>query len=223
MTEQDELLAAELAFNLIEGDERQLAEQRRASDDPFAEAVARWQSYAAMLLDGREEAPRPSLWPLIEARLPANDTASMPSQSRARGWKIGTLASSTVAVLLAFVAVQQHSAPIPPAGAIAPAPPLIAMLVGTDSKAVVSVSFDPAQRRLTLATQSLKPGRHSAELWVIPADKTPRSLGIIDPSGNWRQAPAGPRSNDDGRRHARRVDRACRRIADRAADRAGGP
>lgn len=191
MSDDDELLAAELAFGLITGEERRVTEARQASDAAFAEAVARWQAYGVTMLDARDEAPRPSLWPQIEARLPANDIAPAALDRRsARGWKFGTFAASAAAVLLAFIAVERQPWSIAPPVAAVPSAPLVAMLSGADSKAVVSVSFDPAQRRLTLMPAALEPGRHSAELWVIPADGKPRSLGVIDPAGNWRQAPA---------------------------------
>lgn len=191
MTDDDELLAAELAFGLIEGTERTGAEARQASDAAFADAVVRWQAYGATMLGSRDEAPRPSLWPQIEARLPANDVAPRPAdQSDARGWKYGTFAASAAAILLAFVTVERQPPATAPKVATAPSPPLVAILTGADSKAVLTVIFDPAQHRLTLMPAALEPGRHSAELWVIPADKKPRSLGLVDPSGNWRQASA---------------------------------
>uniref|UniRef100_UPI00157628B3 anti-sigma factor n=1 Tax=Sphingomonas bacterium TaxID=1895847 RepID=UPI00157628B3 len=71
---------------------------------------------------------------------------------------------------------------VPAARPPAPRPPMVAMLSGTDGKGVVAVSFDPDQRRLTFSAVAFDPGKHSAELWVIPADKTPRSLGVIDPA-----------------------------------------
>lgn len=191
MTPDDEILAAELAAGLLEGDERSAAEQRRATDVQFAQAVARWEDRSAAILAAADEPPRPSLWAQIEARLPAND-AGWHDRLRVSSWKIATFTASAAAILLGFVAVDRKA---PPPAPIVTAPaamaPLVAMLTGTDGKAVVAVSFDPAQRRLTISPAALQPGRHSAELWVIPADKHPRSLGIIDAAGNWRRAPAG--------------------------------
>ena len=188
MTDDDELLAAELAFGLIEGEERRAAEQRLTDDAVFADSVTQWRTYGAAMLDGREEAPRPSLWPRIMARLPANDDAVTLGPAGARGWKFATAAASATALLLAAMVLERRPATLP--APVAARPPLVAMLTGAGSDTVVSVSFDPARRRLTLTAASLAPGARSAELWVIPADKKPRSLGVIDPAGNWREAPA---------------------------------
>ncbi|NIJ08394.1 anti-sigma-K factor RskA [Sphingomonas vulcanisoli] len=176
MNDEDELLAAELAFGLIAGEERRAAEARADIDPPFADAVARWQAHAAALV-GAGEAPRPSIWAAIEARLPANDTAPRRDSGR---WRTVAIAASLLAGVMTVVAVERRPATPPPAVRLAPAPPLVAMLSGAPGKGVVAVSFDPRARRLTFAATAFDPGRHSAELWVIPADKKPRSLGVID-------------------------------------------
>ncbi len=51
--DEDELLAAELAFGLLDASERQAAEARLAGDAPFAAAYRRWEAHAATLATGR--------------------------------------------------------------------------------------------------------------------------------------------------------------------------
>ena len=179
MTDDDELLAAELAFGLIAGEERAAAEDRAASDPAFALAVARWQAHAAALASGAGESPRPSIWATIEARLPAND-AGTPAEGTGR-WRAMAIAASLLAGVMTVVAIERRPATPPPTVRLAPAPPLVAMLSG-GGRGVIAVSYDPGERRMTLAATAFDPGHHSAELWVIPADKTPRSLGVIDPA-----------------------------------------
>lgn len=186
VTVADELLAAELAFGLLDGDERRAAEVRLAHDVTFAATHSGWQAHALAMLGARDETPRPSLWPAIVARLPANDIRAAPPS--ARPWQFATFAASAAAVLLAVVAVgRPASAPIVRTDAT---PPLVAVLTGTGTGAVVAVSFDPATQRLTLAPAALDPAKRSAELWVIPAGGKPRSLGVITADGaSWRGAP----------------------------------
>lgn len=191
--EDDELLAAELAFGLIAGAEAHEAEARLARDEAFAAAYARWQDYAAAMFSDPGEAPRPSVWNAIEARLPANEAyrAAGPSRATLRWWQSGALAASAAAVLLAVVVVER--APQMPVLPVPAAPkaeaPLVAVLTG-GGKGVVTVSFDRASGRLTSAPTGVNIGAHSAELWVIPADGKPRSLGVIAAGvPGWTRAP----------------------------------
>jgi len=194
LRDEDELLAAELAFGLLDIGERQAAEARRAGDAPFAVACRRWEAYAATMATGRDEAPRPSIWPAIEARLPANDVAPVePARTSVRWWQASTFAALAAAVVLAVIGVQRSPLP-PPAPVVAqaqPVAPLVAVLTGTPDKGLVTVSYDPASGRLTSAPNGVDVTGHSAELWVIPAGQSPRSLGVIAAGvPGWTRAPA---------------------------------
>lgn len=189
LSEEDELLAAELAFGLLDPPERQAAEARLGSDGAFADAHGRWQGYAAAMLDHPGEAPSPSVWSAIEARLPANDSAPVAFASL-RWWKAGTLVASAAAVVLGVVAIQKPQTIIErvPVAQQASAP-MVAVLTG--KKGFVTVSFDPASGRMTSAVNGLDLGAHSPELWVIPADGKPRSMGVMSASApSWAKVPA---------------------------------
>lgn len=190
VSDDDDLRAAELAFRLIEGDERRAAEARLADDPDFAAAYVRWQGYVLAMLGGRDEAPRPSLWPEIAARLPANDAG--PAMPAVRRWQFATFAASAAVLLLGVVAVSRATSVAPPAAIVqvAATAPLVAVLTGTGTGAVVAVSFDKATQRLTLAPAALDPARRAAELWVIPAGGKPRSLGVMRATdASWQGAP----------------------------------
>jgi anti-sigma-K factor RskA len=73
LSDDDELLAAELAFGLIEGEELRNAEARLRVDAAFAAAHGRWQARSAAMFTDAGEAPPAAVWNTIEARLPAND------------------------------------------------------------------------------------------------------------------------------------------------------
>lgn len=191
--DDDELLAAELAFGLIDPGERHAVEARLAGDVPFAAAYRRWQRHAATLATGRDEAPRPSIWSGIEARLPANDMVPpVAPRSSLRWWQASTFAAVAAAVVLAVVGVQRGSlpAPAPVIAQAQPVAPLVAVLTGAPDKGVVTVSYDPASGRLTSAPTGVDVAGHSAELWVIPAGQSPRSLGVIAAgTPGWTRAP----------------------------------
>jgi len=188
-----ELLAAELAYGLIEGDERASAEARLGTDADFAAAHARWQAYAAAMFAGAGEAPRPSVWSAIEARLPANDVTPLParfaSAGSSRWWRAGTLAASAAAIVLGVVALQKPQTVFVPATQPAASAPMVAVLTG--KQGFVTVSFDPASGHMTSAPAGLDIGRHSPELWVIPADGKPRAMGVMDAAApSWAKIPA---------------------------------
>ncbi len=180
LPDDDELIAAELAFGLLDGTEKRAAEQRLAGDPAFRAAHDRWLAYGAAMFSDAGEAPRPSVWTAIEARLPANDTAPIP-RATLRWWQGGTAVASVAAILLAVIALRPAPAPvvapIAPVAAPAPVMPLVAVLSG--EKGIVTVSYDRASGRIVSATKGIDIGDHSPELWVIPADGKPRSLGLI--------------------------------------------
>jgi anti-sigma-K factor RskA len=188
LPEYDELLAAELAFGLLDPADRQAAETRLASDEAFASAHARWQGYAAAMIDHPGEAPSASVWTAIEARLPANDSAPAASASL-RWWKAGTLVASAAAVVLGVVALQKPQTIIERVLVAQQASaPMVAVLTGKTG--FVTVSFDPASGRMTSAVTGLDIGAHSPELWVIPADGKPRSMGVMNASApSWAKVP----------------------------------
>lgn len=212
-----ELIAAELAFGLLADDERRAAEQRLGTDADFAAAHARWGAFAAGMA-GAGEAPRPSLWAAIEARLPTNDAsaaagtwaAAGAGANRVRPFLAGALAASLACGLVA-VAAQRIYELVPAATERARADVilagerkrmaatvaaerlrarvvLVAVLTGKDRRDSVTVSFDTVTGKLISAPAGLRIGEGAATLWVIPADGKPRSLGVISAA-----APGSPR------------------------------
>lgn len=179
----DDLLAAELAFELLDGADRAAASRREAAEGAFAALVDRWRARATGLLAGEDVTPPAWLWRSIAASLPANDTGE------ARRWRVATGVAAAAALVLGVVALRPAAPPrvvtIPRA---VPAMPMIAILAGPTSRAMVSVVVDRATKHLSVVAYRLSvPGR-SAELWVI-ADGTPRALGLVDPAELRRLSP----------------------------------
>jgi len=187
-----DILAAELAFGLIDPADAEVAYRLVDTDPAFRAAYNRWFSYALALFADGAETPPAWIWTAIQSRLPANDTVARLNRRLTR-WRIAAMAASIALLATTTSAVWlsgqlrhpvQHPAPVPAA-------PMVAMLKGTPG--AVSIAFDPVRRTLTVASSGLGiDNRHTAQLWVIPADGRPRSLGVLPADHpTWRSAP-GP-------------------------------
>jgi len=179
-------LAAELALGVLEGEELSPARAMAASSAEFRNEIARWSGRLAPLLDEVGPATPPdTVWRGIEARLgrlSANDNV-VTLQRRVGRWRAIAGASMALAASLAIVLLVQPQAVVPtspPAASVPAAPPMVAM-VGDQKQMMVVASWDPVSRHLVLAVAGDMPAdpRHSHELWVIPADGKPRSLGVM--------------------------------------------
>lgn len=190
--EEDELLAAELAFGLLDAPERAAAERRLMVDPGFAAAHRRWQDRAAGLFVDADVDPPAGLWDAILTRLPANDagSAGLGEAGRVRRWQAASAAAAALALVsTAALLTRPASRPAPPPRpAPTPAPtarpaPLIAMLASPERPAALAVGYDPASRRLTVLPSRLSLGERAAELWVIPTGGTPHALGVVAAGG----------------------------------------
>lgn len=168
MTDDDDLLAAELALGL---EDNPVLTARRSQDPEFAARVAWWEQRMAGLTLPLDQAPAPNLWPRIAARLPQNDNAGGLLR-----WKLisgGLVALSAVCL---FLLAQRPAVTLPPQ----PGAPQVASLSGERGSAL-ALSYDSTTRRLTVAPVKLDPGQGDAELWVIPVGSSEAiSLGVID-------------------------------------------
>lgn len=166
---------------------------------------------AAILDEVEPVAPPASLFPEIERRIaePPRDRDNVVRlHKRLSVWRGFAAGASAIAASLAVVlvtrpdpVVQPSPAPAPapapqgptvapapsPAPAPAPAPmpadPMVATMASEESDARLIATWSPSDRSLVVAAAAgVEPvsGR-SHELWVIPADGVPRSLGVMPP------------------------------------------
>lgn len=169
-------LAAELALGLLEGTDRTEALRLCLSDPAFAAAVEAWSLRLSPLLHAIPPVQPPEhVWSAVEARTGGGrhvaDVRSL------RLWRRGALVSGAIAAGLAlFLAVR-------PADVPAPAPMAVSQLAGAQGNAIMAIAFEPRQGVLRISTAALRTGDKSPELWVIPQDGVPRSLGIIQAGG----------------------------------------
>jgi anti-sigma-K factor RskA len=187
------VLAAEYASGVLDGIDLEQARRREAADPAFAREVARWRGRLASLHDEVAPVDPPAgFWSRIERALgsgpAANDNSAALHQALTK-WRAATGAMTALAACLALVLVLQQRPPLAPppqqtpqpAPAAAPAAPPMVAMVGDKQATKVMISWDPSARQMVLAVAGTLPGdaSHSHELWVIPADGTPRSLGMM--------------------------------------------
>lgn len=189
--ERSELLAAELVLGLLEGEELATALRLRLSDTDFRQDVDMWEKRWAPLLDliPPEAAPE-QIWQSIDARLDAthmepaeNDVISF--GRRLNRWRVATFAAGTIAASLALALLVRPAAVIVPESPVqqdAPAQ-IIAQLSGELEGLLIATRFDPASGQINVSTQGLETDQGAPVLWVVPADGTPRALGILPTNG----------------------------------------
>lgn len=178
--EEFDLLAAELALGLLEGEDRVRALRLRLSDRSFRMAVSAWQDrLAPMLAEVPDAKPGPDLWPRVAALL--EDRAPNGVVRKLRAWRLGALAASAMAAglaLLLLFAPLRAPRPPHPVGAVA-----IAQLLDKSGKPLLLAQLGGENGKLKVQALNLPEGERVPELWVIPPGGTPHSLGLIGRSG----------------------------------------
>lgn len=176
-----EMLAGELALGVLEGEERAAALRLILSDRDFARAVADWRDRLAPLFDLIPAiSPGAHVWPRIEAAL---DGQAAP-QPRAGLWKATTaIAMAAAAALAGVLLLRPEPAPRTIVREAPVTAQLAAPLVSEGTASVVMARYDPAHAMLRVQANALPDDDRATELWVIPTDGTPRSLGMFGKSG----------------------------------------
>ncbi|MEO6224439.1 MAG: anti-sigma factor [Sphingomicrobium sp.] len=184
ISEAHDQLAAELALGVLNGAELREARSLARTEPAFRQALARWSGRLAPMLDDVPPVDPPhGLWRSIAGRLgdeaPASNVIVL--KQRVNLWRTATAAATAMAAALALVLVTRVP-PQPPVASPSPAP-MVAML-GDSSGAKLVANWSPEARTLVIAASADMPADrgHAHELWVIPADGKPRSLGTM-PSG----------------------------------------
>ncbi|QDX25100.1 hypothetical protein FPZ54_03060 [Sphingomonas suaedae] len=190
-----ELLAAELALGVLDGDALAAARRRLLSDPAFAEEVEAWhERLAAIALDAPDEAAPDGMWKRIEAAIDAREhpaaVADLVPLSRLRRWQAGAVAAAGIAAALAVLLALPRPAvgPVSPPGPaqVAAQPAIVAELRGEGEGPVIFARYDPASAGLRLVAHDMGESDLAPELWVIPDDGVPRSLGLIASAGDTR-------------------------------------
>jgi anti-sigma-K factor RskA len=164
-------LAAEYVIGTLRGRARRRFEALMASDAAVAAIVRRWEADLTPLAERIQPVEPPArVWRAIESRL--GPAAAAPAPSSLGFWRaFGLLAGGVASVLLAaFLWISQG-----PRGE----PLFVAVLQSnTEPRMVVSMhSPDLLRVRMIRPWRNLKD--KDLELWVMPKEGAPRSLGVI--------------------------------------------
>lgn len=174
LNENDVTLAGEYVLGLLDPSADALAAARVATDAEFSAEVEAWRWRFQPMLDGNDTPVSPDVWHKIAAALP-KPTGQDDVNGRVRLWQSLAGLSTIAAAIMAVILLQQPAPVVPPE----PAAPLIAALGSETGKASLTARYDSDHGQMLLTPVSLDTGELYPELWVIPADGTPRSLGIV--------------------------------------------
>ena len=177
MNVEDDILSAEYALGLLDGNEQNMAHRRIASDLALATRVDWWRDQFEPLSTDDYAEPSATLWSRIDAMVPRNDN----SIARIRRWRAAALASMLLAASLgAIITLRPVTTKVAPAPMPAVPPLLLASLTGKDGVGA-TIAYNTAGGRLTIVPGTLDTSKNDAELWIIPAGGKAHSLGTINP------------------------------------------
>jgi anti-sigma-K factor RskA len=204
--EERDQLAAELALGVLDGDDLARARALFAEDALFRASVGEWLGRFGPLLEDIEPLePREDFWPAIERRLGAggasNDNVRV-IRRQLNVWRGVAAGATALAASLAVVLLTQPTQVSPPPVTVQAPAPMIAMLGDEQKAGMMVATWSAADNSLRVAAAAAIPAdpTHSHELWVIPADGTPRSLGTVpaQPKAQMRVEPRLSRELREG-------------------------
>jgi anti-sigma-K factor RskA len=176
-SEDDIALAGEYVLGLLDPAETAAAQARVATNADFAAEVDAWRERLQSMVVGADTVAPDHVWHGIAASLPA-PTGQDTSSGNVRLWQGLTAASLALAAWLGFQSLQT-----PVIVPMENKPPMIAALGSETGNAAITARYDEGTGELLLTPVSLDTGKLYPELWIIPADGTPRSLGMMNRSG----------------------------------------
>ena len=168
-------LAAEYALGTLRGRARRRFEAMAREDRDLAEAVRRWEGFLTPLAARLAPVEPPArVWHAIEARIAPRPAASRPGLWSSLGFWRG-VGAGLAAVVVALLALLSLGRPEP-----APGPMLVAVLATPESVARMVVEQpQPGRLRVRMVKPWATMANQDLELWVVPRDGKPRSLGVV--------------------------------------------
>jgi anti-sigma-K factor RskA len=184
-----EKLAAEYVLGTLRGGARRRFESWLQEDALVHRAVAEWQDHLHPMAELAPPAqPSPQVWQAIENGLNLGRSQGVPSrrsfwlglrESLAFWRGLGMASTALAAILVTALLVRQPEPPLP-------VPSYVATLADDKAQPVAVVTGDARRRQLIvkiLAPQDIGPDK-SLELWAVPKDGPPRSLGLVAADGS---------------------------------------
>jgi anti-sigma-K factor RskA len=190
-------LAAEYALGVLRGSPRRRFESIASNDPDIRLSIETWRSRLQSMAEfGAEAAPPPEVWLAIERRLnfvnarrdAAAATRPAPVIARAIDrlsfWRNWSIVSTAIAALALVVAVGHFEAPAP----VAPHVSYVATLADKELRTMVLVTWDDKTSEMTVRRLSgaSDPSDKSMQLWGLPKQGHPVSLGVLPQGGTAR-------------------------------------
>ncbi|AIY39874.1 hypothetical protein LT85_0714 [Collimonas arenae] len=184
-------LAAEYVLGTLRGGARRRFESLLRRHDVLRIAVAEWQDRLHPMAEFAPAAqPSAAVWPAIEAKL---GLSSKPQRKRPfwfelrediSFWRGLGMFSTTAAIILTSLLLTKQLQPLP---AAVPTPAsYIAMLSNDQAQPIAVVTGDAQNGQMTVkvVTAQTIAADKSLELWAVPKDGPPRSLGLLTANGS---------------------------------------
>lgn len=168
-------LAAEYVLGTLRGRARSRFEALVRADRELEAVVREWENFMLPLADGAPGIEPPErVWQAIEARLGprAAPAASSPWTSLAL-WRFAGAGLAAAVVALAIVVAGQRPAPA------LPRTMLVAVLSAADQEARILVERHDGALKVRMMRPWPSLAGQDLELWVVPRDGPPRSLGVV--------------------------------------------
>lgn len=172
--ERAEALAGEYVLGTLRGAARARFARLARTERSLAEAVRRWEERLLPFADQVAPVLPPArVWPSIRARI--HGPGAPPQRASPSGgsgwWRAVALASLTLVVVLAVALLR------PPSEAAA----FVVVLAGEDGKPALVASTEGASAYLTVTAVApvAQAADRALELWMLPAQGNPRSLGLV--------------------------------------------
>jgi anti-sigma-K factor RskA len=180
-------LAASYVLGTLRGPARRRFERAARADPALAGLVTRWEEFLTPLADEvAPVAPPARLWPAIEARLGASrasPTHGLWSSVSFWRWLGAGFATAALALLAFTIGLRS---PVPPE-----APALVAVLSTPEQAPRMVVEHAGGTIKVRIVSPWGPSAENDHELWVVPKEGAPRSLGVVPKSGEAKLRPAG--------------------------------
>jgi anti-sigma-K factor RskA len=182
-----EKLASEYVIGTLRGGARRRFETWLRDDAALRRSVAEWQDRLHPMAEFAPAVqPPPQVWQAIEKRLnlgragPARHSFWHRLLEDLRFWRgLGIASTALATILVAVLLVRQPETALPNTS-------YVAMLADANAQPVAVITGDAQHRRLTvkLVAQQNIAADKSLELWAVPKQGAPRSLGLVAASGS---------------------------------------
>ena len=177
-------LAAEYVTGMLRGPARRRFEKLLPAHPGLRGAVRAWQDRLMPLTaEITPQRPSPAVWQRIEAKIQGAAPLPEPWWRRLAFWRGFSAIGTAVAVGLALLVVSPGPVQPPIVVVLSAAAPPPGSPAGTVAPASFIASISPDGRAMVtkpLVNVSMEAGR-ALELWSLPPQGAPRSLGLIAP------------------------------------------